>query len=61
VVEALDEGGNVIARETAFEDYLMPGSVRRVETDFPLPEGAVALRLRVQAAGARPLLWEVGR
>ncbi len=61
VVEALDKGGHVIAHEIALEDYLLPGGVRRLEADFPLPEGAVALRLRVEAAGARPLLWEVER
>jgi len=61
VIQALSEAGSVLTEEIAFEDYLLPGATRKIETNFLWPAEAVALRLRVAARGVGPLIWEVGR
>lgn len=61
VVQALGEAGNVLTEEIAFEDYLLPGATRKIQTERSLPAEAAALRLRVEAKGVAPLIWEVGR
>jgi len=57
----LDAQGNVLGQDPVLQDYLTPGSLRKLTLPLNWPEDAVALQLRVESNLTQTQVWEVGR